>query len=68
VSGVYRSRDGGDTWSRVMGKDQFNGRAVGSMAIKPVPNAAVADLVLVPERDVLYAATHGQGVWQLNVR
>lgn len=33
--GVYRSRDGGDTWSQLMGKDQFNGRAVGSMAVKP---------------------------------
>jgi hypothetical protein len=28
----------------------------------------VADLVYVPERDLLYAATHGQGVWQLRVR
>jgi len=28
----------------------------------------VAVLVLVPERGVLYAATHGQGVWQLKVQ
>jgi hypothetical protein len=32
-----------------------------------MPNVTVADLVLVPERGVLYAATHGQGVWQLKV-
>ena len=28
----------------------------------------VADLVYVPEKDALYAATHGQGVWQLKVQ
>jgi hypothetical protein len=33
-----------------------------------LPRTVVADLVLVPERSVLYAATHGQGVWQLPVR
>ena len=33
-----------------------------------LPNVTVADLVLVPERGVLYAATHGQGVWQLKVQ
>ncbi|MGV3520218.1 exo-alpha-sialidase [Luteitalea sp.] len=32
-----------------------------------LPNVTIADLVLVPERGVLYAATHGQGVWQLKV-
>ena len=32
-----------------------------------LPNVTVADLVLVPERGVLYAGTHGQGVWQLKV-
>jgi hypothetical protein len=30
-----------------------------------LPNVTVSDLVDVPERGVLYAATHGQGVWQL---
>jgi hypothetical protein len=30
-----------------------------------LPNVTVADLILVPERGVLYAGTHGQGVWQL---
>jgi hypothetical protein len=33
-----------------------------------LPNVNVADLVYVPEKDVLYAATHGQGVWQLKVQ
>jgi hypothetical protein len=33
-----------------------------------LPNVVVSDLVLVPERDALYAGTHGQGVWRLNVR
>ena len=32
-----------------------------------LPNVTVGDLVLVPERGVLYAGTHGQGVWQLKV-
>ena len=32
-----------------------------------LPNVTVGDLVLVPERGVLYAGTHGQGVWQLRV-
>jgi hypothetical protein len=32
-----------------------------------LPNVTVSDLVLVPERGVLYAATHGQGIWQLKV-
>ena len=32
-----------------------------------LPNVTVADLVLVPERGVLYAGTHGQGVWQFKV-
>jgi hypothetical protein len=33
-----------------------------------LPNVTVSDLVYVPERGVLYAATHGQGVWQLKVQ
>jgi hypothetical protein len=33
-----------------------------------LPNVNVADLVYVPEKDALYAATHGQGVWQLKVQ
>ena len=38
------------------------------MAAAGLPNMLVADLVHVPEKDVLYAATHGQGVWQLQVQ
>lgn len=32
-----------------------------------LPNVPVPDLVLVPQRGELYAATHGQGVWSLDV-
>ena len=32
-----------------------------------LPNLVVADLMYVPERKKLYAATHGQGVWELKV-
>ena len=32
-----------------------------------LPNVTVSDLVYVPEKGVLYAGTHGQGVWQLKV-
>ena len=32
-----------------------------------LPNVTVSDLVYVPERGVLYAGTHGQGIWQLRV-
>ncbi len=30
-----------------------------------LPHVTVADLVYVPERGVIYAGTHGQGVWML---
>jgi hypothetical protein len=33
-----------------------------------LPNVNVPDLVYVPEKDALYAATHGQGVWLLKVQ
>jgi hypothetical protein len=33
-----------------------------------LPTVTVSDLVLVPERGVLYAGTHGQGVWRLKVQ
>jgi hypothetical protein len=33
-----------------------------------LPNVTVADLVYVPERGVLYAGTHGQGIWSLRVQ
>ena len=34
----------------------------------PGGNVDVADLIYVPQTDSLYAATHGQGVWQLKVQ
>ncbi|HYI09569.1 MAG TPA: hypothetical protein VEK57_10945 [Thermoanaerobaculia bacterium] len=33
-----------------------------------LPNVNVPDLVYVPEKDGLYAATHGQGIWFLKVQ
>jgi hypothetical protein len=41
---------------------------VWKMAPAGLPNIDVPDLVYVPETDTLYAATHGQGVWQLKVQ
>ena len=41
---------------------------VWKMAPAGLPNMDVADLIYVPEIDSLYAATHGQGVWQLKVQ
>jgi hypothetical protein len=41
---------------------------VWKMAPAGLPNIDVADLIYVPETDSLYAATHGQGVWQLKVQ
>ena len=41
---------------------------VWKMAAAGLPNMLVADLVYVPEKDSLYAATHGQGVWELKVQ
>ncbi|HEV3478087.1 MAG TPA: hypothetical protein VG144_01410, partial [Gaiellaceae bacterium] len=41
---------------------------VWKMSPAGLPNMLVADLIYVPEKDVLYAATHGQGVWQLKVQ
>jgi hypothetical protein len=41
---------------------------VWKMSAAGLPNMLVADLVYVPEKDVLYAGTHGQGVWQLKVQ
>ena len=33
--GLYKSTDGGDTWSGPIGKSSFNARAIGSIAIDP---------------------------------
>ena len=41
---------------------------VWKMSPAGLPNMLVADLVYVPEKDTLYAATHGQGVWELKVQ
>jgi len=41
---------------------------VWKMSPAGLPNVDVADLIYVPEKDALYAATHGQGVWLLKVQ
>ena len=41
---------------------------VWKMAAAGLPNIDVADLVYVPEKVVLYAATHGQGAWELKIQ
>ncbi len=33
--GLYKSTDGGDTWTGPLGKPVFNGRAIGTIAVKP---------------------------------
>jgi hypothetical protein len=33
--GLYKSTDGGDTWTGPLGKAVFNGRGVGTIAVKP---------------------------------
>ena len=35
---------------------------------KGLPHTVVADLVYVPSRDLIYAGTHGQGVWTLRLK
>jgi hypothetical protein len=51
--GVYVSLDDGQTWDVLGGG---------------LPNTFVHDLVVHPRNAVLLAATHGRGVWQLDVR
>ena len=41
---------------------------VWKMSPAGLPNLDVAHLIYVPQQDVLYAATHGQGIWQLKVQ
>ncbi|MFN2548348.1 MAG: hypothetical protein ABR567_13025 [Myxococcales bacterium] len=41
---------------------------VWKMSPAGLPNIDVADLIYVPELDSLYAASHGQGIWQLKVQ
>jgi hypothetical protein len=57
---IYVGNDFGVVAKRV-------GSSVWSRAAAGLPNVTVADLVYVPEKGVLYAATHGQGVWRLPV-
>jgi hypothetical protein len=41
--GMYKSNDGGDTWVGPIGASVFNGRAIGSIAVKPgSPNVIYA--------------------------
>lgn len=45
-----------------------NNDNIWKMAAAGMPNIDVADLVYIPQLDVLYAATHGQGAWELKVQ
>jgi hypothetical protein len=38
-----------------------------TMSQNGLPKLDVADLILVPEKDSIYAATHGQGIWALRL-
>jgi hypothetical protein len=44
------------------------GSTVWRLPAAGLPNVNVPDLTYVAERGVVYAATHGQGVWQLKVQ
>ena len=39
--GLYKSTDGGDTWTGPIGKSSFNARAIGSIAIDPTNSNAI---------------------------
>jgi photosystem II stability/assembly factor-like uncharacterized protein len=52
--GVYVSLDRGQEWHALPGGD--------------VPTSFFHDLVIHPEEDILVAATHGRGLWALDVR
>jgi hypothetical protein len=41
---------------------------VWKMSPAGLPNVDVAHLIYIPQKDVLYAATHGQGAWELKVQ
>ena len=58
---IYVANDFGVVSSKI-GSGKWSNTAAG------LPNVTVSDLVLVRERGVLYAGTHGQGVWSLKVR
>lgn len=52
--GVYVSLDGGAGWHSLPGGD--------------LPTSYYQDLVIHPREDILVAATHGRGLWALDVR
>jgi len=52
--GVYVSLNGGAEWHALPGGD--------------LPSSFYQDLVIHPEEDIMVAATHGRGVWALDVR
>jgi hypothetical protein len=45
-----------------------SGNGVWSECARGLPKMLVADLMYVKERHKIYAATHGQGVWELDLR
>ncbi len=52
--GMYASLDGGEEWHALPGGN--------------LPTSFYQDLVVHPEEDILVAATHGRGLWALDVR
>ncbi len=52
--GVYVSVDGGGEWHALPGGN--------------LPSSFYQDLVIHPEEDIMVAATHGRGVWAMDVR
>ena len=56
----------------VVGTDYGAVRSIGdgswAEAGKGLPAVVVADLVYVPSRDLMYAGTHGQGIWTLRLK
>lgn len=52
--GVYVSLDGGSEWTSLPGGN--------------LPSSFYQDLVIHPDEDIMVAATHGRGVWALDVR
>ncbi len=50
--GVYRLRSGSTSWK---------------LAAKGMPNVEISGLTIVPSARLLYAASHGLGVWVLNL-
>ncbi len=52
--GVYVSVNGGGEWLALPGGD--------------LPSSFFQDLVIHPEEDIMVAATHGRGIWAMDVR